>query len=87
MSHSYNYQPEKRTGRRQKWHRSPHPMPEAAIPLITEALASMSAWRAYQRQREDGMPSRAADAVYAAEYNRIMAHVGEPVDVLFGGNV
>lgn len=57
--------------------------PETTMPLVTEALAHMSAWRVYLRQREYGEDN--ANAAMAAEYNRIIAHVGEPVDVLFGG--
>lgn len=53
------------------------------VPLVSEALAHMSAWRVYRRLREYG--EAGANVAYAAEYNRIIAHVGEPVDVLFGG--
>lgn len=56
---------------------------EPTVPIVTEALAHMSAWRIYQRQRSYGEDN--ANAAMAAEYNRIIAHVGEPVDVLFGG--
>lgn len=60
-----------------------HPAAPVEVPLITEALAQRTAWEAYSRARRYGACAAEASAIYAEHYNRIVALVGQPVDVLF----